>query len=164
MGSVARSTLATARPNRVGFWQRLGIALRRPFEPLPHRRAYALPQPPIPSQLVRPLSPVELRWLLVRLLPLFAVEPLPHRRVYARLMLQRPLPFVRQPSPVQVSLFCVESSSNFMGSLAEVGREAGSAGAGCTVWRREDGARVAAARAASALAGAGCTVGFDDED
>jgi hypothetical protein len=98
MGSVARSTLATARPNLVGFWQRFGIALRRPFEPLPHRRAYALPQPLIPSQLVRPLSPVELRWLLVRLLPLFAVEPLPHRRVYGPL-LPTPLRFRRPFSP-----------------------------------------------------------------
>ena len=35
---------------------------RRPFEPLPHRPAYALPQPLIPSQLARPLLPVELRW------------------------------------------------------------------------------------------------------
>jgi hypothetical protein len=37
----ARTTFATAHPNRVGFWQRFGIALRRPFEPLPRRRAYA---------------------------------------------------------------------------------------------------------------------------
>jgi hypothetical protein len=40
----ARTTFATAHPNWVGFWQRFGIALRRPFEPLPRRRAYALPQ------------------------------------------------------------------------------------------------------------------------
>ena len=36
----ARTTFATAHPNWVGFWQRPGIALRRPFKPLPRRRAY----------------------------------------------------------------------------------------------------------------------------
>jgi hypothetical protein len=61
--------------------------------------------------------------------------------------------------------FSVESSSNFRGSLAEVGREAGSAGTGCTVGvDGKDVARAAAAREAAASAGAGCTVGFGGED
>ena len=92
------------------LWQ--ARALRQPLEPLPHRRAYASPLLPNLSQLVRPLSPVQLRWLLDRLVPLFAVKPPPHRRVYAGLMLQRTLHFVHQLSPVQ-NLSALKSPSNF---------------------------------------------------
>jgi hypothetical protein len=79
-------------------------------------------------------------------------------------MLPRPLRFVRQRSPVQV-LSALNRLPNLGDSLAEVGREAGSAGAGRTVGvDGEDGARAAAPREAAASAGAGCTVGFDGED
>jgi hypothetical protein len=55
--------------------------------------------------------------------------------------------------------FSAESTSLFGGPLAEVGSEAGSAGAGCTVGvDGGDGAGVAAAREAFVSAGAGCAV------
>src|SRR5262249_58903628 len=75
----ARTTIATGCQNLIRFWKRSGrlfLALRLPFEPLPHQRLCYRPLPAPPVHFVPHLLPVPFLWLLSRLPPFCAV-PLP---------------------------------------------------------------------------------------
>src|SRR5262245_15390529 len=108
----ARTTISTGCRNLIRFWKRSGrlfLALRLPFEPLPHQRLCSRPLPAPPVHFVPHLLPVPLLWLLARLpplcavpLPLLAVDRLPHWRVCPGLLLLTPLRSEHPLSPVRV--------------------------------------------------------------
>jgi hypothetical protein len=103
--AYARTTIASGCLDLIGLrrFGRLFLALRLPFEPLPHQRVCSRPFPAPPAHFVRRLLPVPLLWSLVLLrpwfavvLPLLAVDRLPHWRVYPGSLLPTPLRFGRR--------------------------------------------------------------------